>query len=100
MAPSEHIIYFDAPIIHFQKSQDPSPPVMESDPSAHLPPVEHSIDEKENQINQTAPIRKDEPDSTETAPTKTSKDGDVRKDSIITSSSPTADSSLAPIGLQ
>jgi hypothetical protein len=90
---SENTLYFDAPIIHFQS---PPPPMMEADSPAQLPSVEHSCpaDEKEKQGIQVVPS---DDSSTETAPTEASKDSDVRKDSVLISSSPTMGSSSPPI---
>jgi hypothetical protein len=96
---SEKTIYFDAPIIHFQKSQSPPSPMMELNPLAQLPPKQasHPADEKDQQGVEVAP--KDDP-ITEPVPTKTSQDGDVRRDPLLTSSLLPTGSSSAPIGSQ
>ena len=94
-------VYFDAPIVHFQMSQNTSPPMMESDPSTHLPPIicsRYPANETEKQSNQPALVAKDEP-VTEPTPIKTSKD-DARKEPVPTSTSTTSDSSSAPLRSQ
>lgn len=91
---SENTPYFDAPIIHFQKSQSPPPSMKEADSPAQS--VSLTAVEQES-LKQDVQVASKAERVTESAPTDISKDGDVRRDPIeILSSSPIAPSP-API---